>query len=298
MNFGDSYAMTVNLDIDLLRTFVAIADSGSFTRAADTVHRTQSAVSMQVKRLEEVVGKPVFHRDGRRVRLTAGGEALLGYARRILRLHEEAAATLSQPELVGTVRVGTPDDYVMRFLPSILARFAQAYPRVQVAVHCAPSHQLSARLANGELDLTLVTRNPGEEMGEILRREPTVWGTSERHLAHEEEPLPLALFQEGCFVREAALRALDDAGRNYRVAYSSPSITGIHAAVSAGLAVTALARSILPPGVRALAVEEGFPPLPVGTIALLRAPGARSKAIDCLAAHFAEGLRSDEVEAA
>ncbi len=290
--------MATNLDTDLLRTFVAIADCGSFTRAAELVHRTQSAVSMQVKRLEELLGKAVFHRDGRSIGLTADGEALLGYARRILKLQEEAVATLTQPDVVGTVRVGTPDDYVMRFLPGILTRFAQAYPRVQVAVHCEPSYSLVRRLDYGELDLALVTCDPSSEEGEILRREPTVWASSERHFAHEDEPLPLALFQEGCFLRAAALKALDEAGRNYRIAYSSPSIMGVHAAVSAGLAVTALARSILPSGVRALNPDEGFPALPPTVIALRRAPGLRSKAIDSLANHFADGLRVNEAAAA
>jgi DNA-binding transcriptional LysR family regulator len=290
--------LATNLDTDLLRTLVAIADSGSFTRAGELVHRTQSAVSMQVKRLEEAVGKPVFQRDGRSVLLTSEGEALLGYARRILKLHEEAVATLMQPELVGTVRVGTPDDYVMRFLPGILTRFAQDYPRIQVEVHCDPSYALLPRLDQGELDLALVTCQPGKESGEILRREPTVWATSERHLAHEEDPLPLALFQKGCFLRDWILQALDEAGRSYRIAYSTPSITGIHAAVSAGLAVTALARSILPPGVRALTGQSGFPRLPPTVIALRRAPGARSKAIDCLAGYIAEGFRIDDANAA
>lgn len=290
--------MATNLDTDLLRTFVAIADSGSFTRAGELVHRTQSAVSMQVKRLEETLGKPVFQREGRTVTLTPEGEALLGYARRILKLHEEAVATLTQPDLVGTVRVGTPDDYVMRFLPGILTRFAQAYPRVQVDVHCEPSYKLIGRLEGGELDLALITCNPGEERGQILRREPIVWVTSECHIAHEEEPLPLALFQKGCFVRDSVLKALDEVGRSYRIAYSSPSLTGIHAAVSAGLAVTAIARSILPPGVRPLSPEEGFPRLPTATITLQRAPGAWSKVIDCLAVDIARGFRVDAAEAA
>ncbi|MFQ5936312.1 MAG: LysR family transcriptional regulator, partial [Acidiferrobacterales bacterium] len=204
--------MAVNLDTDLLRTFVAIADAGSFTRAGQRVHRTQSAVSMQVKRLEDSVGKPVFQREGRSVSLTAEGEALLGYARRILKLHEEAVATLTQPDVVGTVRVGTPDDYVMRFLPGILSRFAQAYPRVQVAVHCEPSYALLSRLEQRELDLALVTCDPAKESGDIVRREPTVWATSERHFVHEEEPLPLALFQKGCFLRDWIIQALDDSG--------------------------------------------------------------------------------------
>ncbi|MCH6555099.1 MAG: NAD(P)H-hydrate epimerase [Chloroflexi bacterium] len=158
----------------------------------------------------------------------------------------KAVATLTRPDLVGTVRIGIPDDYVMRFLPGILTRFAQAYPRVQVDVQCEPSHKLTRHLQSRRLDLGLITCGPGEETGEVLRREPVVWATSERHFAHEEDPLPLALFQKGCFVRDSVMKLLDEAGRSYRVAYSSPSLTGIHAAVSAGLAVTAIACSIVP----------------------------------------------------
>ena len=290
--------MPLNLDTDLLRTFVAIADFGSFTRAGELVHRTQSAVSMQIKRLEKALGKPVFQRQGRTVALTAEGEALLGYARRILKLHEEAVVTLTRPDLVGAVRLGIPDDYVMRFLPDILTRFAQAYPRVQVDVQCEPSHKLTSLLQRRRLDLGLITCGPGEEIGEVLRREPVVWATSERHFAHEQDPLPLALFQKGCFVRDSAMKSLDEAGRSYRVAYSSPSLTGIHAAVSAGLAVTAIARTIVPTGVRALSAEEGFPLLPIASITLQRAPRAGSTVIDCLATHIAEGFRVEAAEAA
>ncbi|CAM5231996.1 LysR family transcriptional regulator OS=Stutzerimonas stutzeri OX=316 GN=CXK95_12560 PE=3 SV=1 [Stutzerimonas stutzeri] len=131
------------IDTELLRSFVAIADHGGFTRAAEAVHRTQSAISMQMKRLEEdVLQRPLFERSGRQVSLTAEGQVLLGYARRILKLHGEVMTTLREPHMVGAVRIGTPDDYVMRFLPGILAQFAQAYPLVQVELHCEPSYKL------------------------------------------------------------------------------------------------------------------------------------------------------------
>lgn len=290
--------MIPSLDTDLLRTFVAIVDNGSFTQAARLVHRTQSAVSMQVKKLEEAVGKSLFQRDGRSVSLTAEGELLLHYARRILRLHEEAIATFTQPEMVGTVRIGTPDDYAARFLPGVLAAFARSYPRVQVAVRCEPSRNLTVALEKDELDLALVTCHPGTESGEILRWERAVWATSERHCSHEEDPVPLAVFDETCVFRIWAQKALDGVGKSYRIAYSSPSISGILAAVTAGLATTVLARSILPPGVRELRPEEGFPELPMVAIALHRAPGKRSRAIDCLADYLVDGFRGDEVQAA
>ena len=145
-----------SIDSELLRTFVAIADHGGFTRAAEVVNRTQSAVSMQMKRLEEdVLERPLFQRDGRQVSLTAEGQVLLGYARRILKLHGEVMTTLREPHMVGAVRIGTPDDYVMRFMPGILSRFAQAYPLVQVELHCEPSFSL---LQRQDLDLVELVR--------------------------------------------------------------------------------------------------------------------------------------------
>ncbi|HXH02427.1 MAG TPA: LysR substrate-binding domain-containing protein, partial [Candidatus Competibacteraceae bacterium] len=229
--------MYQGIEHDLLRTFVAIADQGGFTRAAEAVNRTQSAVSMQMKRLEEdIVQRPLFERDGRGVRLTGEGELLLGYARRILRLHDEALGVLRQPDMVGTVRIGIPDDYVMPFLPNILTRFTRAYPLVQVEVLCQPSEQLLR--GDQQLDLFIATFRPGQERGVLLRREPTVWATAENGCAQVRDPLPLALFMEGCFFREWALRALEAEGRAYRIAYTSPSITTLLAAVSAGLAVS------------------------------------------------------------
>lgn len=169
-----------SLDADVLRTFVAIAEQGGFTRAGEVVNRTQSAVSMQMKRLEEdILQRQLFERDGRQVRLTAEGQVLLGYARRILKLHGEVFNTLRMPHMVGLVRIGTPDDYAMRFLPTILSSFAQAYPLVQVEVHCDSSKQLMLRQ---DLDLTIVTREPGNEVGQLLRQERLVWAAAEGFL--------------------------------------------------------------------------------------------------------------------
>lgn len=285
--------MANELETDLLRTFVAIADAGGFTRAAQRIHRTQSAVSMQMKRLEENIGRALFQREGRQVVLTHEGEMLLSYARRILKLQEEALTTLTAPDLAGLIRVGTPDDYVLRFLPGVLSRFAHAYPQVQVEVHCEPSTRLEAAIASDELDLALITREPQLPQDRILRQEPAVWATSARHFVHEREPLPLALFQKGCIFRQWAMAALDRLGRPYRVAYVSPSLAGIQAVVSAGLAVTVLGRSILPAGVRELTPEEGFPGFPSATIILRRSANARSRASDCLAAYLADGFSAE-----
>jgi DNA-binding transcriptional LysR family regulator len=277
------------IDTELLRSFVAIADHGGFTRAADAVNRTQSAISMQMKRLEDdVLERQLFERDGRQVRLTAEGQVLLGYARRILKLQGEVITTLRQPHMVGAVRIGTPDDYVMRFLPGILSRFAQAYPLVQVEVHCESSTQL---LQRQDLDLTIVTRKPGDEIGQLLRQDPLLWLEAPGFDVHEQRPLPLAMFNNDCFCRAWTCNALDAQEIDYRVAYTSPSLSAIMAVVSAGLAVTAQMQSVIPPDLRVLGEADGLPKLPQSSIVLLRNPHNVSPVSETLAEHIVEGFR-------
>ncbi|WP_303720196.1 LysR substrate-binding domain-containing protein [Malonomonas rubra] len=280
-----------NLPTELLRTFIAIADNGNFSLAAEQVGRTQSAVSMQVKRLEELLEKPLFKRDSRNLKLTADGQTLLGYARRILKLNEEAVSLLKQPELSGWVRIGLPDDYATRFLPEILAGFSRTYPKVQVVVTCEPSNRLIKRMQKRELDLAMTTSPTAEvENTQLLRRDPMVWATSEQHLQHEEAPLPLALFPDECYCRNWAMKALEKAGRDYRIAYTSESIMGLQAAVIAGLAVTAISQSIIPPGMRQLTSEEGFPPLPDAAFLLHRNPESKHAVVDSLAEHICKAF--------
>ena len=282
-------ALYPSIDSELLRTFVAIVDNGGFTRAAEAVNRTQSAVSMQMKRLEEdVMRRPLFLRDGRQVSLTAEGQLLLGYARRILKLHGELLTTLREPHMVGTVRIGTPDDYVMRFMPGILSRFAQAYPMVQVELHCEPSFQL---LQRQDLDLTIVTREPGKEIGQLLRQERIVWAEAQGFSPHEQEPLPLAMFNSQCFCRSWACNALDAMEREYRIAYTSPSLSAIMAVVSAGLAITAQLQSLITPDMRIIGEAEGLPAMPSASIVLLRNEASQSPVTECLAEHIVEGFR-------
>lgn len=283
--------MSINLPTELLRTFIAIADTGNFSQAAEQVHRTQSAVSMQVKRLEELIGKPLFKRDSRTSRLTADGLTLLNYARRILKLNEEAVSLLQRPELSGWVRIGLPDDYATRFLPEILAGFSRTHPRVQVEVTCEPSHLLKQRIKKGELDLAMTTSATSDvENTLLLRRDPMAWVTSEQHLQHEECPLPLALFPDECYCRSWAINALESAGISYRIAYTSASMSGLQAAVTAGLAVTVVSQSIIPPGMRLLTTEEGFPPLQAASFLLHRNPQSTNCVVDSLADHIAKAF--------
>lgn len=279
------------LDLDQLRTFVAIADSGSFTRAADTVHKTQSAVSMQMRRLEERIGKPIFGRDGRSAKLTEQGERLLGYAQRMVRLSDETVAAFDDDELSGRVRLGTPDDYADRFLPEILARFSRSNPRVEVTVVCEPTLQLVDCLRAGQLDLGIITNIKETPTAEVVRQEPLLWVVSNHHRLEQEEVLPLALGRDSCCWRRTAIEALGATSRKYRLLYASNNSTALAAAVLAGLAISVQPESALRPGMRVLSEAEGFPRLAPCEIGLLRAPGAPSSPIvEALAEHIVSSL--------
>jgi DNA-binding transcriptional LysR family regulator len=282
--------MTALLDVDQLRTFVAIVETGSFTRAAEIVHKTQSAVSMQMKRLEERLERPIFARDGRASKLTEDGERLLDYARRIVKLNAEALAAFSDPELSGCVRLGVPDDYADRYLPEIMARFSRVYPGVELTVFCEPSIDLIARLDANEIDLAIVTSCESYRASEIFRQERLLWVTSNRHSAHCNDPLPLALGRPTCDWRKAAMDSLDSMGRAHRLLFSSGNAGAISAAVLAGLAVSVLPTSGIRPGMRMLTPADGFPELPPCRIGLLRNPHERSPLVEALAGHIISSL--------
>ncbi|NIL14986.1 LysR family transcriptional regulator [Pseudomonas sp. AN3A02] len=278
-----------SIDTEVLRTFVAIADQGGFTRAGEQVNRTQSAVSMQMKRLEEdVLQRKLFERDGRQVRLTPEGQVLLGYARRILKLHSEVFNTLREPHMVGLVRIGTPDDYVMRYLPGILKRFSKAYPLIQIEMHCESSSILMQRR---DLALTVISREPGNEMGELLRNERMVWVAAPCFCLDDHSALPLAISGMDSFCTQWTRAALDAVGREYRLAYHSSNGAAIQAVVGAGLAVTVSMESLVTEDLRVLGSEEGFPPLPSVNLRLLRNPGMTSPITECLAEYILEGFK-------
>ncbi|MBS0562617.1 MAG: LysR family transcriptional regulator, partial [Proteobacteria bacterium] len=276
----------LSLETDLLRAFVLIAEGRSFTQAGALIGRTQSAVSMQIKRLEDALGQPVLSRGkGGGVELTPHGQYLLGRARQILALNDEIVATFRTPAVSGTVRLGTPDDYAFGYLPPVLKRFAESHPAVQVDVTCASSDELMERLKQGQLDLTLLSagNEPRGWPAVRLWQGPLVWVTSVRQSPHRLDPLPLALAyqdpqaarREDCCWSRAAVAALDRAGRRYRVAYTSGTLVGTHAPVMAGLAVTISALSWLPDGLRVLGQEDGMPHLPDFGILLLKGRTAR-----------------------
>ena len=285
----DQLSAYPSIDTDVLRTFVAIADQGGFTRAGETVNRTQSAVSMQMKRLEEdVLERKLFERDGRQVRLTPEGQVLLGYARRILKLHSEVFNTLREPHMVGLVRIGTPDDYLMRFLPGILKQFSKAYPLIQIEMHCEASTVLMQRR---DLALTVISREPGNDLGELLRTERMVWAASPCFCVEEHDALPLAVSGDECLYTHWARAALDAAGRDYRLAYHSSNGAAILAVVSAGLAAMVSMESLVTDDLRVLGSDEGFPPLPSMNLRLLRNPQMTSPITECLADYIVEGFK-------
>lgn len=263
------------LDLDVLRTFVAIAETGSFTAAANAVFRTPSAVSMQIKKLEETLRCAVLNRDARSVSLTADGEVLMGYARRMLAINREAVSKFVVPDMSGVVRLGSPDDYGERVLPSVLRRFAQSHPSVAVDVVIDQSANLRRRLSERELDITLFTvcRNVPPE-AEILLTEPIVWGGARGGCAHMKKPLPVSVWEEGCAWRADALEALGRDGVEYRVAYMSAHTAGQRSAILADLAIAPLPKSFIGDEIVALGPEHGLPQLSNYNLAMIVAPDA------------------------
>jgi DNA-binding transcriptional LysR family regulator len=289
-------SIPASLDPDLLRAFAFIAEEGSFTRAAARVGRTQSAVSMQVQRLEALLGKQLLLRSkGGTIALTPHGQYLLERAREMIALNDEIWTSFRAPSVQGTVRLGTPDDYALSYLPAILRRFAESHPSVEVDVLCIPSNLLVERLRAGDLDLTLCSEGnePQRWPNVPLWSGPLGWVTSERYAPHRQEPLPIAVAHPDCHWRRAAERALERAGRRYRIAYVSGSQAGTHAPVLAGLAVTVSTLSFLPQGLRLVRPEEGLPELPDFRILMLKARQPRQPVTDVLAAYIADTFQRE-----
>ena len=251
------------LEMDLLRTFIAIAETGNFTSAAEVVFRTPSAVSMQIKKLEEVLGSPLFLRDARSVSLTPQGELLLGYARRLMALNNETMSRFLLPEMNGVVRVGAPEDIGERILPEVLRRFSESYPNVMVDVAIGNSTPLRKRVEEQRMDIVVFnsfTNHIGRN-AEILVSEKLVWAGRRCGTAHRRNPLPVSLWEEGCIWRANAVESLAKAGREFRVAFLSEHTTGQKAAVLADLAVAPLPKYLIKDDLVALTERDGLPDL-------------------------------------
>ncbi len=279
------------LDPELLKAFVAVADHRSFTRAAAMLNRTQSAVSMQIKRLEERLGAELFHRTKAKVDLTSAGEALLGYARRILTLNDEAVGRLREHKIEGVVRLGVMDDYGTLIVPPLLASFIASYPLIHVEMETGLTASMPGRL--GEVyDLVIAMHPEGRGGGELLRREQAVWAAGVSHSVEEQDPLPVALYPQGCLFRKWAMEALDAARRRWRLAFVSHSLGAVESVAAQGLAVTVVKAGTFPPRLRTLSEREGMPPLPAADICLHRAADL-SPAAALLADHLRAGIRNE-----
>jgi DNA-binding transcriptional LysR family regulator len=276
------------LDLELLRSFVSVVDAGGFTRAGERVHRTQSTVSQQIRRLEETMGRPLLLRDSKRVTPTEEGERLLAYARRILALAEEARDVVARPSGGGVTRLGLTEDFAAYRLTTVLADFVRTRPGLRLDVRTALSVRLREGLGRGELDLALLKRNLGD--GDALASWPErlQWVTSRRYpIDIKRDPLPLAVFEQGCLYRNRAIHTIESAQRAWYVAYSSPNISGIQAAVSAGLGISILPEVAILPEHAVLGPQDGFPEVAGTEVALMVAPDA-SPATRRLAALLAD----------
>src|SRR5882757_4164268 len=288
----------VMLDLDLLRSFVSVVDSGGFTRAGERVHRTQSTVSQQIKRLEDDLGQPLLNRTGKDVTPTEAGERLLSYARRLLSLAEEARDVLAGPSKEGAVRLGIPEDFAAYRLTKLLASFSSSRPGLRLDVRVDQSTYLRRDLERGELDLALFKRSAGEKGGIAVWPERVHWVTSKSHpIDVKIQSVPLIGFPTGCLYRARAIHAIESAGRSWHMAYSSSSLAGIQAAVAAGLGLSILSEIAIQADHRMLTAKDGFAPIDKTEVALVASPDA-SPATLRLADRLAEFCNTVQAKAA
>src|SRR5258708_750704 len=283
---------------ELLRSFVSVVDCGGFTRAGERVHRTQSTVSQQIKRLEEDVGQPWLNWTAKDVTPTEGGDRLLSYARRLLSLAEEAGDVVTRPGNEGAVRLGIPEDYAAYRLAKLLASFSRSHPGLRLDVRADQSVYLRRDLERGELDLALFKRAAGEKGGITVWPERVHWVTSKSHpIDAKIGSVPLIGFPAGCLYRAGAIHALESAGRAWHMAYTSSSLAGIQAAVAAGMGLSILSEMAIQADHRVLTAKDGFAPIDRTEVALMASPDA-SPATLRLADRLAEFCDTVQAKAA
>lgn len=285
-----------DFQIDWLRTFVAVVDTGSITAAARQVSRSQSAVSMQLKKLEDSVGRLLLNRGPRHLSLTPAGFDLLAYARQLVELHGQAQVAMRGRTISGKVSFGVPDDYVSIYLAPVLRAFVGRFSEIEISLVCEPSSSLLPRIDRGDLDLALVTRDTaarGEpDRGAFLFYEQLVWAASDQHEAWRRNPLPLAMHELGSRFRTEVLASITAQGRDYRVAYGSPNMTGQLAMVEAGLAVAVATRCSVPSHLKLLDTRHGLPELPRIEVALVRSKDSqRSTAVEAMHSEVLQALQ-------
>lgn len=277
-----------NLDLDLLRTLVAIADHETFGAAAEAVQRTQSAVTQQMQRLEEQLGLTLFERHGRVKQLTRHGKKLLEYARQMLSTNDEALRMLREGDLTGSLRIGAPHDVADTILPALLSHIARSSPALRLEIHVGRSPFLMESLRRGEIDLTVSTREDSTLEGIVLRTTPTIWVCAADFAYERGTPVPLILADEPSLFRKLSLEALTQAGVPWRIAYLAPSLIGIKAALRGGLGITARSIDLLQADMRILGESDGLPRLPDVTYYLW----ARPNAVNPVARHVFSMLKT------
>jgi len=271
-----------HLNSDLLRTFLAIAETGSFTEGAARIYRSQSAASLQIKRLEDIVRQPVFERHGRGVILTPAGEKLVPVARDVTGILESTLRDLTSDDLHGRLRLGIPDDQSRDTISRIVGEFAQLHPSVELDVTCAISSGFPKAIETGALDLAVYEVEHLREGVELLAEETTHWMVSRYHDLLSRDVVPVALFDRDCWWRDAALNSLNKLGRPFRIVFSSQSVTGVAAAIEAGIAIGLLAKSSQSTSLRLLEPKEGFSEMPTSKLVLANSKTANDTVITAM----------------
>lgn len=262
----------LNLDLDLLRTFVAVADLNTFAAAAAAVCRTQSAVSQQMQRLEQLVGKELFARHGRNKLLTEHGIQLLGYARKILRFNDEACSSLMYSNVQGVLTIGASEDTADTILPFLLNRVTSVYPKLAIDVRVKRNPFMIEMLNQGDVDLVVTTSSPVNADQQVLRTSPTLWYCAADYISQRGEAIPLVLLEDPNPYRDMAIESLDAAGIPWRISYVASTLAAVRAAVKAGLGVTARPVEMMSPELRVMGTAEGLPALPDTEYLLCRNP--------------------------
>ncbi|MFT4253630.1 MAG: LysR substrate-binding domain-containing protein [Caulobacter sp.] len=289
--------MRINLDLELLRTLVAFADTGSFKQAAQIVFRSQPAVSMQMRRLEDLLGQELFDKQGRTVRLTEKGLQLVAQARQIMIAHDRLVDQMHGAKVEGKLRLGIPDDYAVIILPAVLRRLNARYPGVTVDIVADTSPVLIKMLASGDLDLAVLATTNTETDDLVLRREPIVWVASAEHAAHLRRPLPLALFADESPIYRATIGALTGRSEaealDFQIVLRSKSASVLIAAAMAGFAVATMAQCVAPPGLNILSGQDGLPDAGSIHVVLRATRDSQSLATSQLTREILETFRQD-----
>jgi len=280
-----------DLQIDWLKCFVTVVDAGSLSNAAPEINRSQSAVSMQLKKLEAALECQLLVRGPREHQLTPDGQKLLGYARQMLDLHAETQAAFHGDQLTGSIRLGVPDDYAQKYMTPALKRFAPRHGAIDIELFCEQSTSLIPRVESGDLDLALVSRDNARR-GTLLFHEPMMWVCSPQFEVWKRDPLPIAVYESSSLAKRSAINSLALQGRRYKVVYNSSSLAGQIAAVESGLAIAVLTQCSIPEHFEILGGEQGLGPLEPMEVAVYRSHASQgSKAVDSLHSLLVKTLR-------